>query len=91
VRSSFNSEAQTFAQKHELLGTTGSDAHALFEYGKATMLLPKFDNTTSLRAALEQVEYDVALSSFWVHFSSRYAVWRKGLNPAAYRQYALMP
>ena len=91
MRSSFNSEAQTFAQEHELLGTAGSDAHALFEYGKATMLLPKFDDATSLKAALEQVEHDVALSSFWVHFSSRYAVWRKGLNPAAYGQYALKP
>ncbi len=91
MQSSFNSIAQTFAQEHEMLGTAGSDAHALFEYGKATMLLPEFDDATSLKVALEQVEYDATLSSFWVHFSSRYAVMRKDLNPAAYRQYAPKP
>lgn len=91
MQSSFNSEAQTFAQEHGLLGTAGSDAHALFEYGKATMLLPEIDDATSLKAALEQVEYDATLSSFWVHFSSRYAVMRKDLNPAAFQQYAPKP
>ena len=91
MRPSFNSDAQTFAQPHNLLGTAGSDAHALFEYGKATMLLPEFDDATSLKAAMEQVEYDATLSSFWVHFSSRYAVMRKDLNPAAYQIYAPKP
>ena len=91
MQSSFNSEAQTFAQEHGLLCTAGSDAHALFEYGKAIMLLPEIDDATSLKAALVHVEYDATLSSFWVHFSSRYAVMRKDLNPAAFQQYAPKP
>jgi hypothetical protein len=33
---SFNWEAQRFAEKHNLAGTVGSDAHAAFELGKAS-------------------------------------------------------
>lgn len=91
MQSSYNSRAQSFAKEHNLLGTAGSDAHALFEYGKASMLLPEFDDADSFKAALQQVEFDVSLSSFWVHFCSRYAVWRKEFNPTAYQYYTAKP
>lgn len=81
MRASFNEDAKLFAKKHGLRGTAGSDAHAAFELGRASMLLPDFQDTNSLRQAMELVEYKVQLSSPLVHFTSRYAVWRKKMNP----------
>ena len=45
----FNRVARTFAQSHNILGTAGSDAHSVVEVGKATMLLPFFEDAVSLR------------------------------------------
>jgi predicted metal-dependent phosphoesterase TrpH len=73
----FNREAEAYAQAYSLHGTVGSDAHTLGEVGKATMLLPAFDSAEGLRIALPEVQYDRTLSGPWVHFWSRYAVWRK--------------
>lgn len=72
-----NHLAETFARQHNLAGTVGSDAHAAFELGKATLLLPNFTDSDSLRAAIRQGQAQVALAPFWVHFFSRYAVWKK--------------
>ena len=69
--------AQEFAIQHGLSGTAGSDAHTAFELGRATMLLPEFDDAASLRIALPQARFSVRLSSPLVHFTSRYAVWYK--------------
>jgi len=77
MSASYNTQAQAFAKEHSLLGTAGSDAHAGFEVGRASMRLPKFHDAASLKAALAQVQFDVRLSSPWVHFTSRYAVWYK--------------
>jgi predicted metal-dependent phosphoesterase TrpH len=74
---SFNTRAQAFAQAHNLPGTAGSDAHAPSELGRATLLLPEFSSAESLRAVLRLGEPRLALSGPWVHFYSRYAVWRK--------------
>jgi hypothetical protein len=41
------------------------------------MRLPDFHDAASLKAALAQAEFNVRLSSPWVHFTSRYAVWYK--------------
>ena len=74
---SFNRFAQDFARKNHMPGTAGSDAHALFEIGRAIMLLPDFDDATTLKQSLASAKYETKLSAPWVHFSSRYAVWRK--------------
>ena len=76
----FNRDARAYAAAHNLCGTVGSDAHALVEVGKATMLLPDFDDAESLRVAMSQVQYRTSLSAPWIRFSSRYAVWRKALK-----------
>jgi predicted metal-dependent phosphoesterase TrpH len=81
IQASFNDEARKFAQEYGLRGTAGSDAHTTFELGRASLLLPDFHDTGSLRRAMEQVEYRLQLSSPLVHFTSRYAVWRKKMNP----------
>lgn len=73
MRPSFNHQALVFAREHALLGTAGSDAHSTLELGRACMLLPPFDDALSLKTALEQVEYQVRLSSPLVHIISRYA------------------
>ncbi len=74
----FNTQAQRLARQHGIPGTVGSDAHALFELGRATLLLPPFQDGKSLRAALrEAIPGKLTLSMPWVHFTSRYAVWRK--------------
>lgn len=74
----FNRLAQEFATKHNLAGTVGSDAHAAFELGRATLLLPEFADADGLRAVIRSGQAEVRLSSPWVHFTSRYAVWKKG-------------
>lgn len=77
--SSFNRRAQAFAWKHNLPGTVGSDAHALFEVGQACLLLPDFQNASSLKEALTQATPQVSLSPPWAHLVSRYAAFRKKL------------
>lgn len=77
---SFNHRAKAFARQHDLLETAGSDAHAFFELGKATLVLPDFDDAASLKSALHQAEFKASLSAPWVHFYSRYATWRKKLS-----------
>jgi len=81
---SFNADAQAFARQYGLRGTAGSDAHTAFELGRASMLLPEFQDAESLRLAMEQVEFQAKLSSPLVHFTSRYAVWGKKLSRGRY-------
>ncbi|HEX7976383.1 MAG TPA: PHP domain-containing protein [Anaerolineales bacterium] len=73
----FNWEAQAFAQKHQLLGTAGSDAHAAFEVGQASLLLPIFQDASSLKQAISSAQHRLALSWPWVHLASSYAKWYK--------------
>src|SRR5258707_5823698 len=40
---SFNHAARKFAEKHNIPGTVGSDAHAAFEVGRSLLLLEQFD------------------------------------------------
>jgi predicted metal-dependent phosphoesterase TrpH len=72
----FNLDAIIYAQQHHLLGTVGSDAHSLGEIGIAALLLPNFTDTASLKQALTLSEPKVRPSGPWVHFITRYAVWR---------------
>jgi hypothetical protein len=73
----FNRQAQEFARQHDLPGTAGSDAHAPFEVGKASLILPSFHDAESLKAVIRQGQPRVSLSAPWVHLTSRYASWRK--------------
>jgi predicted metal-dependent phosphoesterase TrpH len=75
-----NELAKQFAVEHRLPGTAGSDAHTVFELGRASMLLPEFHDAPGLRKVLPQARIDARLSSPLVHFTSRYAVWVKQLT-----------
>jgi predicted metal-dependent phosphoesterase TrpH len=72
-----NREAQAFAAARGLAGTSGSDAHILWEVGRATLVLPDFRSADELRQVLPQARSEGALSPFWVHIASSAARWRK--------------
>lgn len=75
--SAANTKAQELAQKYQLPGTAGSDAHAAFEVGAVHLELPAFRDADELRAAIREARVVGALSPFWVHFASRFAHLRK--------------
>ncbi|HET6846682.1 MAG TPA: PHP domain-containing protein [Anaerolineales bacterium] len=75
-----NAAARQFADRHDLAGTVGSDAHTCWELGRATQLLPPFETAADLRRAIRQAEYSTRWSPPWIHLTSRYAVLRKRLT-----------
>ena len=77
LSSSFNRQAQEFASQHKLRGTVGSDAHTLRELGRAVLILPEFHDADSLRLSIIDAQTKTRLSSPFIHFTSRWAVWNK--------------
>lgn len=75
-----NRQATAFAQNHNLLETVGSDAHTLWEMGRAMLLMGDFQDADSFKAALKQAVKETRLSSPLVHLFSRYAVFVKRLK-----------
>jgi predicted metal-dependent phosphoesterase TrpH len=79
-----NAKAIAFAEKHNLLGTIGSDAHTAPEYGRAyAKMRPFAHDPEDFLDALRSAEYVQRLSSWAVHFGSKAAKWSKklGLKP----------
>ena len=74
----FNRVAQAFAEKHDIPGTVGSDAHGPIELGRSVLLLEQFQGPDELRAVIRRGILKVRWSWPWVHLISRYAVIRKG-------------
>ena len=73
-----NGRAEALAEEADLPGTAGSDAHGYVEVGRAGLHLPPFEDAASMKEALGRAQVFGRLSSPFVHFISRYAVWRKG-------------
>jgi predicted metal-dependent phosphoesterase TrpH len=71
--SRFNRRAKEFAEKHNIPGTVGSDAHAAFELGRSLLLLDQFTGPDEMRAVIRGARIKVKWSPWWVHFISRYA------------------
>lgn len=69
----FNVQAKHFAEKYNVAGTVGSDAHAAFEVGTSVILLDQFEGPEEMRKVIRQAKYQTKLSSWLVHFVSRYA------------------
>lgn len=69
----FNRQAREFAEKHNLAGTVGSDAHVTFELGRSLMVLEPFEGPEGLRSVIRRGRSQVRWSLPWVHFTSRYA------------------
>jgi len=74
----FNHQARELAEKHDIPGTVGSDAHAPLELGRAVLLLEQFQGLNELRSVIRRGVPQVRWSPPWVHLISRYAVIRKG-------------
>jgi predicted metal-dependent phosphoesterase TrpH len=70
----FNRAARRFAEKHDIPGTVGSDAHAAFEVGRSLMRLESFEGSDGLRKVIRSGAPLMKWSPPWFHFSSRYAV-----------------
>ncbi len=75
-----NNEAASFAEEQGLLATVGSDAHSLWELGRASLLMPDFDGPEEFKFSLTQAQHHVQLSPFIVHGFSRVAVYFKKLQ-----------
>jgi predicted metal-dependent phosphoesterase TrpH len=73
----YNRQARRFAEKHNIPGTVGSDAHAAFEVGRSLMQLEPFEGPDGMRKVIRAGIPIVKWSPPWVRFSSRYAVAHK--------------
>ena len=69
----FNHRAREFAEKHNLAGTVGSDAHAAFEVGRSVLLLDQFTGPQEMRKVIRGAKFRVKWSPWWFHLTSRYA------------------
>jgi predicted metal-dependent phosphoesterase TrpH len=78
----FNREARQFAEKHNIAGTVGSDAHVTFELGRSLMSLEPFEGPEELRKIIRTGTPKVRWSLPWVHFTSRYASLYKKVTQA---------
>jgi predicted metal-dependent phosphoesterase TrpH len=76
----FNRQAWQFAEKHQLAGTVGSDAHTAFELGRSLLELEPFEGPEGLRGVIRRGVPKVKRSSAWIHLTSRYAVVYKSLK-----------
>ena len=75
-----NLQAVLFAKQHGLLETVGSDAHSLWEVGRATLKMADFDDAASFEAALKDAQQATRLSPPFVHLFSRCAVFYKKMQ-----------
>lgn len=75
-----NQEARTFAKLHGVLGTAGSDAHTLGEYGRGMLQMPPFDSAETFKQALANATPLETYSPFYVHFGSIFAKWSRKLG-----------
>lgn len=78
-----NEKARAFAAARALPVTAGSDAHTGREVGAAYLELPGFSTAEEFRAGLPQAQLYGQISPAWIHFFSRFNVWRGrlGLKP----------
>jgi predicted metal-dependent phosphoesterase TrpH len=77
-----NLKAQQLAEKYNLPGTVGSDAHVPYEYGRATMRMQPFQTPTEFLQSLRAATPVTQFSPVWVHGMSKVA---KYLNRAERR------
>jgi len=78
----FNREARQFAEKHNIAGTVGSDAHVTFELGRSLMTLEPFEGPQGMRKVIRSGTSRVRWSPPWIHVTSRYATIYKKVTRA---------
>jgi hypothetical protein len=73
----FNRRAQEFAERYNVAGTVGSDAHAAFEVGRSLMVLEQFEGPEGMRNVIRRAQFKMRWSPPWFHLVSRYAsIWK---------------
>lgn len=80
MKENFNRDARLFAEKHNIPGTVGSDAHAAFEVGRSVLQLPPFNGPDELRKVIREGVPVTKWSPPWYHLTSRYATVTKKLR-----------
>ncbi len=80
MKPNFNHAARKFAEKHNIPGTVGSDAHTAFEVGRSFLELEQFANADELRRVIRKGSPQTRWSLPWIHLTSRYATIRKRLK-----------
>lgn len=73
----FNQRAREFAERHNIPGTVGSDAHAAFEAGRSILVVDPFEDAEGLRRVIRRANIQTKKSPWWFHLVSRYASARK--------------
>lgn len=76
----FNRQARQFAEKHNMPGTVGSDAHAAFEVGRSLLLLEQFEGPEGMRKVIRKGISQTRWSPPWTRLASRYASLFKALT-----------
>lgn len=76
----FNRKAREFAERHNIAGTVGSDAHTVLELGRSVLLLDHFEGPKEMRQVIRMGTPRVKSSPWWIHLSSRYASLRRILK-----------
>jgi len=69
----FNRRARAFAEKHNIPGTVGSDAHAAFEVGRSFLVLDQFSGAEQMRNVIRNGKPQVKWSPPWFRLVSRFA------------------
>lgn len=75
-----NERAARFAAEHRLPASAGSDAHSVWEVGRAYVEMPEFEGPHEFLEALREGEVGGRTSSALVHLFSRWAAIRRRLG-----------
>ncbi len=75
-----NAGALALAEAHGKLKIAGSDAHTIYELGRATMRMRPFTAPQDFLAALAGAQIVARSSTRLIHLASRWAAWRKRLR-----------
>ena len=74
-----NQQADAFAREYGLAGTAGSDAHSIWEVGRAVLEMADFEDAAGFKTGLLNAEIKDKLSPVYVHLFSRFAYLYKKL------------
>ena len=77
---SFNHKARKFAEKHNIPGTVGSDAHAAFEVGRSLLLLDQFEGPEEMQKVIRKGIPQAKWSPPWFRLVSRFAALNKKMR-----------
>jgi len=68
-----STKAQMFAEKYDILGSAGSDAHTIYEIGNAYVEMPEFNGKDDFLQALAKGKISGHRTNPLIHFASAWA------------------